>query len=46
MNFTFDNQALRGRMWDGDALYLTGNGNPILGKLYLSTNSLYNWGRS
>lgn len=39
MNLTFDNQALRGRMWEGDALYLTGTENPILGKLYLSTTS-------
>lgn len=29
MNFTFDNQALRGRMWEGDALYLTGNGKTV-----------------
>lgn len=39
MSFTFDNQALRGRMWEGDVLYLTGNEHPVLGKLYLSTTS-------
>lgn len=39
MKFTFDNQALRGRMWEGDVLYLTGNEHPVLGKLYLSTTS-------
>lgn len=39
MNFTFDNQALKGRIWEGDALYQTGNENSILGKLFLSTTS-------
>lgn len=39
MNLTFDNQALRGRGWEGDALYLGGNGNPVLGKLYLHSSS-------
>lgn len=39
MNLSFDNQALRGRIWEGDALYMPGNGNPFLGKLYLSTTS-------
>ncbi len=39
MNITFDNQSLRGRMWEGDVLYQPENGNSILGKLYLSTTS-------
>lgn len=39
MNFTFDNQVLRGRIWEGDARYLADNENPVLGKLYLSTTS-------
>ena len=39
MRFTFDNQALRGQLWEGDAQYLTGNEHPVLGKLHLSTTS-------
>ena len=39
MDFTFNNQALRERMWEGGALYLDDNENPVLGKLYLSTIS-------
>lgn len=39
MNVSFNNQALRGRTWEGDALYITGNEHLILGKLYLSTTS-------
>lgn len=39
MHFAFDNQALRGRTWKGDALYKPESGNPILGKLDISTGS-------
>ena len=39
MFISFDNRALRGRGWEGDALYQPENGDLILGKLYLSTTA-------
>jgi len=37
--FSFNNRALRGRCWEGDALYLDENETQIIGNLCLSTTS-------
>ena len=39
MNLSFDDQALRGQVWEGEALYLPDNGRSVFGKLCLSAKT-------
>lgn len=39
MRFSFDNKALRSRVWEGNVQYVPDRGTPVLGKLVISSDS-------